>query len=211
MQKRQFTLVELLVVIVIMMLLVAIAVPVYSRIMNGSAVGHAARMVSSQLNLARTEACSRRKTVAVVFANSAMNYDAAKAPMLDRRAFRSCYLKDNTMEFEAWVPGTKWEVVPTGATISVPTGSGTITVPADKEADFKEDFFSGTAGLTDTVVFQSTGRPNLNGAASGRRQVKVTEGILTTNGGTIVKPNADNCISVYVNAFTGGIVSKQAE
>ena len=211
MQKRQFTLVELLVVIVIMMLLVAIAVPVYSRIMTGSAVGHAARMVSSQLNLARTEACSRRKTVAVVFANSAMNYDAAKAPMLDRRAFRSCYLKDNTMEFDSWVPGTKWEVVPTGATISVEQGSGTITVPTTAETDFKEDFFTGGAGLTTAIVFYPTGKPVLPAGATTRRQVRVTEGVLTTNGGDIVKANADNHIDCYVNSFTGAIVSKQAE
>ena len=210
MLKRHFTLVELLVVIVIMMLLVAIAVPVYSRIMNGSAVGHAARMVSSQLNLARTEACSRRKYVAVVFANSAMNYDAAHAPILDRRAFRSCYL-DESRNFDCWVPGTKWEVIPTGATISVPVGSGTVAIPAAKEADFKEDFFSGTAGVTDTVIFYPTGKPYLNGDAGGRRQVTVTEGVLATNGGTIVKANADNHIDVFVNAFTGGIVSKQAE
>ena len=115
--RRNFTLVELLVVTVIIGIIVGATVPAFTRLMTGNAVSYGLRMTTSQLNMARTEACARRKYVAVVFANHTMNDDADHAPMLDRRAFRSCYL-DDSRNFDCWVPGTKWEVIPTGATIS---------------------------------------------------------------------------------------------
>lgn len=207
MQKRQFTLVELLVVIVIMMLLVAIAVPVYSRIMNGSAVGHAARMVSSQLNLARTEACARRKYVAVVFTDETMSYStAANTPVIARRAFRSCYLKDEDQTFDEWVPGTKWEVLPAGAFLTIANGSSNVGSFAD-DAGYITSFTA-----KKVVTFAPTGKPI---GTSSRPKITVTEGVVSANDkstdGEIVKKKTDNKISCYVNLYTGAITTKQAE
>jgi prepilin-type N-terminal cleavage/methylation domain-containing protein len=132
-RKNSFTLIELLVTIVIISIIVGITVPAFTRLMTGSAVTHAISMVTSQLNMARTEACSSRKYVAVVFLAHDMAIDPDSGNSWDeellagriynRRAFRSCYVnKDvNAPEvkyiFAGWVNGTRWEVLPQGAYI----------------------------------------------------------------------------------------------
>ena len=70
--KRSFTLVELLVVTVIIGIIVGAVVPAFTRLMTGNAVSYGLRMTTSQLNMARTEACARRRYVAVVFLRTQM-------------------------------------------------------------------------------------------------------------------------------------------
>lgn len=132
-RKNSFTLIELLVTIVIISIIVGITVPAFTRLMTGSAVTHAISMVTSQLNMARTEACSSRKYVAVVFlahdmaddgSGNSWDEDLLAGRIYNRRAFRSCYVNKGVnasgeveYTFAGWVNGTRWEVLPQGAYI----------------------------------------------------------------------------------------------
>lgn len=133
-RKNNFTLIELLVTIVIVSIIVALTVPAFSRLMTGSAVNQAVSMVTSQLNMARTEACASRRYVAVVFlahdmaddgSGNSWDEDLLAGRIYNRRAFRSCYVTkvpnagtgEMEYRFESWVHGTKWEILPNGAYI----------------------------------------------------------------------------------------------
>ena len=117
--KRNFTLVELLVVTVIIGIIVGAVVPAFTRLMTGNAVSYGLRMTTSQLNMARVEACTRRRYVAVVFpyAEADINDPDHNVSAL-RNSFRACYVdyqNGGDVNFSAWVPGTQWEFLPKGA------------------------------------------------------------------------------------------------
>jgi len=130
---RHFTLVELLTVVVVMTILGSITIPLYNRLMTGSAVSYANRLVNSQLNMARVHACRKRKPVAVLFADYGLTWksslDDVEKLQFAQRAFRCAYVKPSTTtpgdwDFDCWVEGSKWEFLPRGAffTFPVPTG-----------------------------------------------------------------------------------------
>ena len=117
--NRPFTLIEILTVIVVISVIVGIAVPAYNRLMTGNAVSYGNRLVTSQLNMARTHACARRRPVAVLFPDCTLSTDYSvelKDPVA-LRTFRCAYVKQDGTDwiFDGWVEGTKWEYLPQGA------------------------------------------------------------------------------------------------
>ena len=137
---RHFTLVELLTVVVIMTILGSITIPLYKRLMTGSAVSYANRLVNSQLNMARVHACKKRKNVAVLFADYSLTYkaDVEETDILQfaHRAFRCAYVtKDTTgWKFSDWVEGSKWEFLPRGAFFTFPVPKGKTESNYDENA-----------------------------------------------------------------------------
>lgn len=129
---RHFTLVELLTVIVIITIIGSITIPLYRRLMTGSAVSYGNRLVNSQLNMARVHACRKRKSVAVLFADYGLNWKDSLEDLEKNqfvlRAFRCAYVREGAgtgvWEFDSWVEGSKWEFLPRGAFFTFPIPAG---------------------------------------------------------------------------------------
>jgi len=84
--RRHFTMVELMVVIVIVSIILAFSVPAFQKLAVGSGVDAAARMLSSQLSLARAEAISRRQCIAVIMPGADFDKDTATKTSTSTRA-----------------------------------------------------------------------------------------------------------------------------
>ena len=67
MKKYNFSLVELLTVVVIASILMSIAVPAFSRMMRGSATTQAGRELMGRIHAARSLAVAQQSPVAIVF------------------------------------------------------------------------------------------------------------------------------------------------
>ncbi len=151
-RRRRFSLVELLVVMGIMVMLLGLSFPTLERMAIGNGVDVGARMVTSQLRLARQQALSNHKCIALLIPASSTLSSNTKAPILWYTAFRLCAVKYNG---SAWVydggafildngadgtpgtsddvtsgffPGSNWDFLPIGAVILelniTPTYSG---------------------------------------------------------------------------------------
>jgi len=208
--KRTFTLVELLVVTVIIGIIVGATVPAFSRLMTGNAVSYGLRMTTSQLNMARTEACARRRYVAVVFPDKAS--DDANAYLPDsgdnvgyKCSFRSCYVIRNgaKYEFDRWVPGTKWEYLPKGAYFEDVDNAIELEKVKDEDGLFKDEH----EYTVHAVIFSDSGRS----AGKNTFKVVVREGIVTDNKTVTRNNNPDNKLTAKVNLYTGSVRTVQPE
>ena len=203
--KRSFTLVELLVVTVIIGIIVGAVVPAFTRLMTGNAVSYGLRMTTSQLNMARTEACARRRYVAVVFldkdSDDAAGYLPADGENIGYRcSFRSCFVTKNGTDdynFAEWVPGTKWEYLPKGAYFGNLNNLITLKSVVDKDGLFKDT----SSYAVSAVIFSDSGR-----SADGKAfEVEVREGVVTDNKTVTRNNNVDNKLTAKVNRYTGSV------
>ena len=118
--KKNFTLVELMVVILIMAVALGMLLPAFTSMGAGSAVDGAARMVSSQLMLARSEAIATRKRIAVVFPGGTFTSGASDTNNYKYQSFRSGVIGSGTTSpytLDKWVTGTDWAFIPNKAVI----------------------------------------------------------------------------------------------
>ena len=237
--KRHFTLIELLVVVVIVTVLFAALMPAFNRMMTGNAVSYGARIISSQLNMARIEACRSRRNVAVVFADAGTEgatYPSGDGVVLNKRAFRSCYVSDDLKTFEGWIPGTKWEVLPVGAYLDFGKDGGEeCFVGSDLDASAFEEITKEIDGenkipkpLDDEVrpafvlvknkppkhviLFKRSGKPL---SADKTLMVTVREGVVVGNDlGDDHKPDKydqDNYLQIKVNRYTGNVFTAKRQ
>lgn len=147
--RRHFTMVELMVVIVIVSIILAFSVPAFQKLAMGSGVDAAARMLSSQLSLARAEAISRRQYIAVIMPGQHFAKDVQDNPSEDEydqnlykyQSFRAAIVTHSggIYTFDKWVEGTEWSFLPTG----------TVIAEADDDACVTRTF---PVGATDDTV-----------------------------------------------------------
>ncbi|NLG14576.1 MAG: hypothetical protein GX561_10320 [Lentisphaerae bacterium] len=125
---RQFTLIEILLVVTIMVIIMGFTAPAFSRITRGNAVDVASRMVSGQLALARAEAVSKRQCIAVVMPGARFNPPSSdSSSAFHFTSFRSAIVEedaDGKFIFKKWFPGTEWTFLPNGAVIAEVDGDG---------------------------------------------------------------------------------------
>ncbi len=241
MTNRPFTLVELLTVTIIMTVIVGATVPAYNRIMTGNAVSYGNRMITSQLNMARTRACQKRRAVAVLFPDTdlAPYYSESLADPVALRTFRCAYVKKNgaDWEFQEWVEGTQWQYLPKGAFFPVASavqaevqdathgmlpsavvkgvydGTKDPSVPGQEqsEQDKKELLFGGKHDFNLAIIFQPNGRPVVDAASP---RVQVREGVVVENedsASMVHKANVDNGLYARVNRYTGAVVTRELD
>ena len=127
-EQRQFTMLELLIVIGIMMILMSLAVPGFRRLVSGKAVNAAASMLSGQLALARAAAIAEQRYIAVIMPGAHFQAPASAADSgttYDEYHFRSFRIgiveKDaaaNQFKLVSWYPDSKWTFLPVGAVLA---------------------------------------------------------------------------------------------
>lgn len=127
MKQAKFTIIELLLVVAIAGIMLAVALPSFSRLTKGSGPGLAARELMGKINAARAYASANRVNVAIVFPN-AENSELGKTGFRNRikenyayQSYRVCevYSGDGgtNWKFLRWVPGENWKQVPKGVLI----------------------------------------------------------------------------------------------
>lgn len=127
-EQRQFTMLELLIVIGIMMILMSLAVPGFRRLVSGKAVNAAASMLSGQLALARAAAIAEQRYIAVIMPGAhfkAPDSAADSGTTYDEYHFRSFRIgivekgaAANQFKLVSWYPDSKWTFLPVGAVLA---------------------------------------------------------------------------------------------
>ncbi len=218
---KPFTLIELMVVIGIMIIILSLSAPAFRKLAMGSSVDVAARMVSSQLMLARAEAISKREYIAVIMPDSSFNKDTNDVSNYSYTAFRSAIVEKvgNDYKFKEWVPGTNWSFLPVGAIIrdvsdSIPSIIKYNSTDGKYERDTSVVSFS-TGGSCSSIEEQSSG-DMMNGANNTSNTIRciifkpngrttkscfitVKEGLTDDTKDSLV----DNCHILEVSQFTG--------
>ena len=227
--SRNFTLVELLVVIVIISIILSMTAPAFRRLMVGNSVDSAARMVSAQLMLARAEAIAQRRYVAVIMPRSdedGSTYESTDT--YNRQSFRAAYV-DKNLKFEDWVPGTQWAFLPTGAVIaSIATfeeavddkvksikyttdGDSESWTFVDSEKWVPENDGSSITKVTNVPIYDKTQEIRAvvfkpNGMADKRLYITVMEGLCSNNiGEDIERANKNNIRVMEIARHTGQV------
>ncbi len=210
-RKACFSLIELLTVMVLLGVLMAVAVPVALKLTSGSSVEAAARVLGAQLRLARQEAITARKPIAVLLPTEHFSAEHQTAYV----GFRPCFVTQNASGdwvFDKWVENTGWSYVPAGAYIAEadqdgPTASnpqpdltdGTcswVQPPTDPDRRAKFVF---TAPVR-AIIFRPSGR-----LTSLQRDVTVVEGAVPPGATTPVTKNPRNWVHIEVNQYTGRV------
>jgi len=200
MKRHSFTLVEMLLVLVITGILLALVFPAFERLSLGSGVDAAARMVGAQLRLARAYAISNRVRVALLMPRS-------NDPVTGRRfsAFRACQV-DAANKWVAWIPNTKWEMLPAGAVIAeadtLPKCGNPTAEDGNTSYVTSVDTFSSQVRA---IIFKPNGQLVGNVDADGKRYVSVVEGFYLFPAINCTIRNAKNLIDISVDAYTGRV------
>jgi len=204
-----FSLVELLTVMVIAAVLLAVSVPVVLKLTSGSSVEAAARMLGAQLRLARQEAITTRKNIAVVLPT----VDCGSDPTA-YIGFRPCVVFNDggTWRFDKWVANAAWSYVPAGACIAEADDDGpTAAAPQPDLIDRPGGFTTvsppaaGPGAFLFTVpvraiVFKPSGR-----LTSLQRDVTIVEGAIPPGATTPLFTNQRNWVHIEVNQYTGRV------
>ncbi|MBN2449054.1 MAG: hypothetical protein JXR77_01615 [Lentisphaeria bacterium] len=200
--RRRFTLVELLVVMVIVVLLMAVAIPTILKVTSSSGVEAGSRMVGSQLRLARQEAITQRKHVAILFPT----LNSSGGDTVAFTGFRPCFVVNDsgTYRFDKWVPNVPWNFVPVGTVIIEADQDGPTAANPDPDlSDGAITTIADVAGFANpvrAVVFRPAGR-----LVSLQRDVTLVEGALTPGAASPIVRNPENWINLEINQFTGRV------
>jgi prepilin-type N-terminal cleavage/methylation domain-containing protein len=112
-RKDGFTLIEMLVVLVIVGIMVILAIPAVTKLMNSGGVSSGSREVANTLGLARQLAVTRRIYARVVFP---YNNVTLTRPDMWYLAYAVMTNHANTVAAAAgWTYASKWEFLPVGA------------------------------------------------------------------------------------------------
>lgn len=145
MTKKNFTILELLLVISIAGVMLTVALPAFSRLLKGSASGIAMRELSARLGSARSKAIAGKEgfRVAIVFpstvdkksSSSPENISDSFKKKYYNQAYRACYVDPSTLTFQRWIEKDNWKFLPEG--IVLDEAAFRVAKPSEKEGSTK--------------------------------------------------------------------------
>lgn len=214
--RRNFTLVEILVVLGLMAILLFIALPAFEKLAKGSGVELAARNLTSKLGMARGYAITTRQYVAVLMPT------ATTSPKLPNdyifKGYKLCVVSGTTspFTFKRWLPSENWEFLPNGTAINhinnnphavgsdsnstaLSDGWTTALLEVVNGVDFSEITGYTTVSTVRAIVFRPTGKMAVNA----NRYVAVSES--TYSGTDLIATNKKNWIDITIDQFTGRV------
>lgn len=112
MNRKSYTLVELMVVIAIAAVLLSLGMPAFRGMIEGDGAGYTASTVKGVIDQTRAKGLAIRRYTAVVFDIGAIRDNAVQ-----RQAIRGCIVdKDDTgnYSFVEWLPDRQWQVLDRG-------------------------------------------------------------------------------------------------
>ena len=230
--SRNFTMFELLAVLVIVFIIMAMMVPAFNKLTSGMGVDTAGRTVVAKLRLARQYAITQRTRVAVIMPRaeggkmmSQYQYSCVRIALVTGTG--------SPYTFDKWMDNSKWSFLPPGTAImeadvdeGVANGVDAWQKdPAENGGQAVDDvnlskIETGSAGLVDgvrAIVFLPTGK--MSGGAPGR-YVTIGEAVFT--GGSWVINNQDtnvstknqscmNQVSIECDYYTGRAIYRTPE
>lgn len=211
--QKNYTLMEIVVVIGIMVTLMAVALPSFSAMMRGQGVEGAARNMCQTLKLARTYAINNRKYIAVLFPKANLDDD------YHFRSYRVCIVTrrgqdpNYTYEFKRWISNENWEFFPTGVAIygietdaidkktGTPEFAPTFSATKDVSQVDCEEIGYGTSMTIPAIIFKSNGRSVLTTS-----DTYIGLGNGTPSGGKVLNTNPDaEPVNIRIGQFSGRI------
>lgn len=118
-QRKNFTLIEILVVMLIMGTLLLIMLPAFSRMMTGNKVDQAASSLKLALERAHSHAVTTRKNVAVILPNDSSIWTGTTESRYFNGGYRLAYVEAtgnaNTWRFVNWLADSDWVLPVEGA------------------------------------------------------------------------------------------------
>lgn len=206
MVRKNFTLVEILVVLGLMAVLLFIALPSFEKLAKGHGVELAARNLASKLGQARGYAITNRQYVAVLMPNTGLTNDYIY------KGYKLCVVATTTtanqFTFKRWLPSEKWEFTPNGTAVNDINSSahaagsdstwGTAILDNVDGVKLTE---IGVANIDNVraIVFKPTGKM----AVTGNRYIAVSES--SYNGTALIPTNKKNWLEITIDQFTGRV------
>ncbi len=198
--RRNFTLLELIVVIAVAAMLVAAVGAAFDTMGGGTKVEAGANIVGNELNMAKSAAANRRRPVAVVFADRSVKGSSAACPF---GAVRSGYIDFSTSpRTVTWLPNSEWTLLPRAVRVSYfNTPVNTASTVDDCRVTLAHSEDGGTPQTFDgAMVFTPRGTMRtLNASAPVALEVHVAE--CPDEDGA--DPSGDNFLKVKVSRYTG--------
>jgi Tfp pilus assembly protein PilE len=226
-----YTLMEVLMVVVVVSFLMVLAVSSYNDMTKGQGVNIATRNLAGKLILARAHAVNNRQTVAILIPQCG-GFPASDLPSAYyNRSYRACIVGQNGSNyyFKRWISGESWEFTPVGVAIfevdgdnGVNTVSGKLVpvnvnptlvspaplpaLPPNKGIDCTD--IGGGASVTGcaAIVFKPSGK------STGARFIEIGEGVYSSGSLSLVvtNPSANSFNTIHINQHTGRVSYEQA-
>lgn len=213
-KKNNFTLVELLAVLIISGIILGLTLPALNTMVMGQSVENAALNLGSELKAVRAFAVTKKVYVALIFPvdlydaslpldNISPTYISKKDILPNKynnKSFRPCIVnRDN--EFQFWITDNKWEFLTTGAVVldiddTVEYDAGKFTESTEIHGvNFYDIDSSKTSCEARGIVFKPNGQ-----VVSGIKYV-VVGSVHILNGGSV----KDNMINIIIDEYSGRI------
>ncbi len=195
---RRFSLIEIMLVLVIVSILLIIAMPAFNKLVLGSNVDGGARLVLSQIRLARQYAITNRVRVAVLLPakDFPSSGTAAGSTRYKASSVRSCIV-DSSKNFVEYVGKTQWAFLPKSVYID-----DIANADAVKLVNFPEKTSADVADNVRAIIFLPSGSVE-GGTDVGPIEI---EEMILSGSNLQAKDDGSNKVSVTINWLTGRVL-----